>query len=216
MMNNWNRYELAQLLEYFIHKDKERASLVIEKKVEDQLPVLIKVIRQLENNHKEIGLSMSDIVELGNLLECTSYKETALKNWVKREIKMFIGIPQVGKKYSVQQAALLFIVKDLKTILDFDAIRKVLSYVFNNPMDRSDDHLSPMDFFLTYSKMYEQLMKNEKVLTDAVVTDAVFQHVNKLTIPDDEKENVTKAFIVALLSTRATYIQGMAMQYVTE
>ena len=37
-----------------------------------------------------------------------------MQNWVKRDIKEMIGSPQKGKKYSIEQAALLFIVEDLK------------------------------------------------------------------------------------------------------
>ncbi|WBL15022.1 DUF1836 domain-containing protein [Sutcliffiella sp. NC1] len=215
MNNDWSRYELALLLQYLLHGEKERVELLLQHKKVEELPVVLrKVLQQIADKNKELGLSMSEIVELGNMLECSFYKETSLKNWVKREIKQFIGVPHVGKKYSIHQAALLYIVKDLKTILDFDLIRHVLALVFNNPMDRSDDHLSPADFFLQYAQMYEKLMVKEKVLTETVVSKEVEEYVMTLRVGDEQKEHIAVAFKTALLSTRASYLRGTALKYI--
>ncbi len=75
---------------------------------------------------KEYGLSTNEIVELGNLCELTSLKSTAIQNWVKRDIKDLIGHPELGKKYSIEQAVILLIVRDLKSIYDFEHIRAIL------------------------------------------------------------------------------------------
>lgn len=215
MNNDWSRYELALLLQYLLHGEKERVELLLQNKRVEELPVVLrKLLQQIADQNKELGLSMSEIVELGNMLECSFYKETSLKNWVKREIKQFIGAPHVGKKYSIQQAALLYIVKDLKTILDFDLVRHVLALVFNNPMDRSDDHLSPADFFLQYAQMYEKLMVKEKVITESVVSEVVEEYVMTLSVDDEQKERIAIAFKTALLSTRASYLRGTALMYI--
>ena len=215
MNNDWSRYELALLLQYLQHGEKERVELLLQNKKAEELPVVLrKLLQQIAHKNKELGLSMSEIVELGNMLECSFYKETSLKNWVKREIKQFIGAPHVGKKYSIQQAALLYIVKDLKTILDFDLVRHVLALVFNDPMDRSDDHLSPADFFLQYAQMYEKLMVKEKVLTESVVSEVVEEYVMTLSVDDEQKERIAIAFKTALLSTRASYLRGTALMYI--
>src|SRR5690606_37876718 len=72
----------------------------------------------------EKGLSLNEIVALGNQIEYTHISVTSVQNWVKRDIKDHIGTPRIGRKYSLDQAALLFIVEDLKTTLDFQSIHK--------------------------------------------------------------------------------------------
>ncbi|MCC2526814.1 DUF1836 domain-containing protein [Bacillus sp. 2CMS4F] len=96
---------------------------------------------------KEYGLSTNEIVELGNLCELTSLKSTAIQNWVKRDIKDLIGHPELGKKYSVEQAVILLIVRDLKSIYDFEHIRAILKVAFNTISDRSDDVISPLAYY---------------------------------------------------------------------
>lgn len=46
-----------------------------------------------------------------------------MQNWVKRDIKRNDWLSSKREKYSIEQAALLFIVEDLKTALDFESIR---------------------------------------------------------------------------------------------
>src|SRR5581483_9440841 len=105
----------------------------------------------------DIGFSLNEIGALGNQIEHTSFSVTALQNWVKRDLKDMIGAPQRGKKYSIEQAALLFIVEDLKTALDFDSIRKLLSLIVNDPSDRDDDLISPIRLYAAYSSLFEAL-----------------------------------------------------------
>ncbi|MES9769035.1 DUF1836 domain-containing protein [Bacillus altitudinis] len=87
----------------------------------------------------EHGLSTNEIVELGNLCELTSLKSTAIQNWIKRDIKDMIGHPELGKKYSIDQVVILLIVRDLKSVFDFDSIRMILSALFNTITDRHEE-----------------------------------------------------------------------------
>ncbi|MFJ5963669.1 DUF1836 domain-containing protein [Bacillus sp. NPDC093026] len=103
----------------------------------------------------EHGLSTNEIVELGNLCELTSLKSTAIQNWIKRDIKDMIGHPELGKKYSIDQVVLLLIVRDLKSVFDFDTIRMILSALFNTITDRSDDIISPMRFYEAYAHVLD-------------------------------------------------------------
>ena len=50
-----------------------------------------------------------------------------MQNWVKRDIKEMIGSPQ-KKKYSIEQAALLFIVEDLKQHLILNPFVAITPY----------------------------------------------------------------------------------------
>ncbi|USY30370.1 DUF1836 domain-containing protein [Bacillus safensis] len=99
----------------------------------------------------EHGLSTNEIVELGNLCELTSLKSTAIQNWIKRDIKDMIGHPELGKKYSIDQVVILLIVRDLKSVFDFDTIRMILSALFNTITDRTDDIISPIRFYEAYA-----------------------------------------------------------------
>ena len=64
------------------------------------------------------------------------------------------------KKYSIEQAALLFIVEDLKTALDFESIRKLLRLIVNDPADRSDDLINPVHLYGAYSSLFEELNRD--------------------------------------------------------
>ncbi len=103
----------------------------------------------------EHGLSTNEIVELGNLCELTSLKSTAIQNWIKRDIKDMIGHPELGKKYSIDQVVILLIVRDLKSVFDFDAIRTILSALFNTITDRTDDIISPIRFYEAYAHVLD-------------------------------------------------------------
>lgn len=105
------------------------------------------IIRYERKKQKtEHGLSTNEIVELGNLCELTSLKSTAIQNWIKRDIKDLMGHPELGKKYSIDQAVILLIVRDLKSVYDFETIRPILKMIFNTITDRSDDIVSPLRF----------------------------------------------------------------------
>ncbi|MFS0654384.1 DUF1836 domain-containing protein [Bacillus sp. 179-C3.3 HS] len=103
----------------------------------------------------EHGLSTNEIVELGNLCELTSLKSTAIQNWIKRDIKDMIGHPELGKKYSIDQVVILLIVRDLKSVFDFDAIRTILTALFNSITDRTDDIISPIRFYEAYARILD-------------------------------------------------------------
>lgn len=170
----------------------------------------------LKKRKENIGFTMSNIVWLGNQLESTNYTESALKNWVKREIKGYIGAPQVGRKYSVQQVAMLFIVKDLKVLLDFETIRKVLSSVFNNPVDREDDIISPIKYYESYAILYEKLIHNGLLSEEQIKKEIVVFLEKEDGYSDVEKNKIFRALIVAILAVRTNYLKAWAKRYVTD
>lgn len=110
-------------------------------------------------NHKPFprGLSTNEIVALAKLCELTSLKSSSIQNWIKRDIKELIGAPELGKKYSIEQAAILLIVRDLKSVFDFDTIRHLLMTLFNTITDRSDDLISPLSYYTAYGKILENI-----------------------------------------------------------
>lgn len=99
-------------------------------------PILQKIIK---GGHVK-GFSLGEIASLGHLIEYSTLTVTAMQNWVKRDFKEYLGSPKEGKKYSVNQAALLFIIDDLKSALNFESIRQLFQLMFLKP-DRDDDDL---------------------------------------------------------------------------
>ncbi|MEA3321328.1 MAG: DUF1836 domain-containing protein [Bacillota bacterium] len=207
MEKEWTRMYLAEFL-----RKLEQGTLSVEKG--QDMPKSFQNL-SFKKGKEEVGLTMSDIVWLGNQLESAHYTEPALKNWVKREIKEYIGGPQVGRKYSIQQAALLFIVKDLKVLLDFEAIRKVLGSVFNNPVKREDDIISPLKFYQGYACLYEQLMQKTDLLTESSIKREIEQFVeNDEGFPVEDKEKIFDAMMVATLAVRTNFLKAWAQRYV--
>ncbi|UAL53867.1 MULTISPECIES: DUF1836 domain-containing protein [Metabacillus] len=175
---------------------------------DDVLPDFIK-------NHKPFprGLSTNEIVALAKLCELTSLKSTSIQNWIKRDIKELIGAPELGKKYSIEQAAILLIVRDLKSVFDFDTIRQLLMSLFNTISDRSDDLISPLTYYAAYGEILERMESitvfslsehemEEEILKKIEASRDVFQDLsNELWI------QVKSILTVTVLSVLASYLQ---------
>ncbi|MEF7654819.1 MULTISPECIES: DUF1836 domain-containing protein [Bacillus cereus group] len=185
-------------------------------------PIFEKLIK-IEDT--DVGFSLNEIVALGNQIENTSFSVTAMQNWVKRDIKEMIGSPQKGKKYSIEQAALLFIVEDLKTALDFESIRKLLRLIVNDPADRSDDLINPVHLYGAYSSLFEELNQGNCLqlnATDTVHTieNIVKEKADKIAskfdqVNNEQREAIRNAIIIATLSVHTAYVQMLAKRYVT-
>ena len=106
------------------------------------------------------------------------------------------------KKYSIEQAALLFIVEDLKTALDFESIRKLLRLIVNDPADRSDDLINPVHLYGAYSSLFEELNQGNCLQLNA--TDTIH------TI-----ENIVKKELIKLQASSIRLITSNVKQSVT-
>lgn len=189
-------------------------------------PAIFDKLIKLNNNQGYVGLSINDIANLGEQIEYTSFSKTAVQNWVKRDAKDIIGKPAHGKKYSLEQAAIIFIVEDLKTTLDFESIRGLLQMIFNQPENRSDDIIDPLVFYKGYSSIFEELGSEDyqilfahdkyKVienLVDEKVNDFISETVSHLN--DEHKLIVKHTMIIAIFSVRACYFHHLSKQYAT-
>ncbi|MFB9762745.1 MULTISPECIES: DUF1836 domain-containing protein [Bacillaceae] len=185
-------------------------------------PIFEKLVKTEE---LDIGFSLNEIGALGNQIQHTSFSVTALQNWVKRDLKDMVGPPQRGKKYSIEQAALLFIVEDLKTALDFDSIRKLLSLIVNDPSDRDDDLISPIRLYSAYSSLFEKLNFREATAAsggDAII--AIEQEIEARaadwanSFPNlhaNQREAVRNVIVIAALSVHTAHFQMLAKRYVS-
>ncbi|MBU5442967.1 DUF1836 domain-containing protein [Paenibacillus sp. MSJ-34] len=190
-------------------------------------PIFAKIIK---SNQREEGFSLNDIVSLGNQIEYTNFSVTSAQNWVKRDIKDVLGSPKVGKKYSVDQAAVLFIVEDLKSTLDFDSIRKLLTYVFLHPDDETDDLINPLQLYSAYSSIFEELdANNDQVLDvsghesgrknhDHMMENLIKQRASEYAgslhgLRPEQREAVRNILVVAMVSVQASYFQTLAKRF---
>ncbi len=186
----------------------------------------------IKMNQQDGGFSLTDIVSLGNQVEYTNFSITSVQNWVKRDLKEVLGIPKAGKKYTVDQAAILFIVEDMRTSLDFDSIRKLLTMVFNNPYDDTDDLISPVELYCAYSTIFEELDRNNDQVLDIhgheadrknhdhmlenLMKQRADEFANTLTgLNDGQIEAISNAIVIAMVSVQTSFFQTLAKRFLT-
>jgi hypothetical protein len=178
----------------------------------------------LKSKKIEFGFSLNEIVSLANQIEYTTLSSSAVQNWVKRDIKELVGSPLLGKKYTVEQAATLLIVKDLKASLDFESIRKILTLVFNNPEDRSDDIIDPIDLYSAYSSVFDKVhhqpvpqVKSAGSMNDWMdqfikdECDAILPSFKNLN--EENLNIVLNVLLVTALTVQAAYYQSATKRY---
>jgi len=170
-------------------------------------------------SHLEYGLSTNEIVSLANLCELTSLKSTSIQNWIKRDIKELIGQPELGKKYSIEQAAMLLIVKDLKTTFDFEKIRNVLTEVFNTLSDRSDDLMSPITFYGIYGSILESLdtfSESDSTLEEQIDNQIKFSPRISSNLTEDQFHTIRRILVTTVLAVLASHLQTRAQLYIND
>ncbi|SDD99352.1 protein of unknown function [Paenibacillus sp. UNCCL117] len=188
------------------------------------------VFEKLLKTDRIDGLSLQEIVALGNQIEYTNYSITSVQNWVKRDFKEFLGAPQAGKKYSLQQAALLFIIEDLKGNLDFESIRSLFHIIFRKPEVEHDDLIRPLDLYVAYTHLFEELdqnndqmldvqgheegKRNHDVLMENMLRIRSDQYVGQLAeLTPEQREAVRNVVFIAMVSIQTAYFHSLARQY---
>lgn len=160
------------------------------------------------------GFSLHEIADLGGLLEFSTLSASAMQNWVKRDFKPYFQCPGAGKKYSLEQTAMLLMIDDLKANLDFDSIRRLFAIMFQS------SSLSPLSIFAFYSGMYEEL--NRQKAWDSLHTELLEKTVREQaaktasTVTDltaEQKEAVRNILFVAVISVQAGRLQALARRY---
>nr|WP_239094209.1 DUF1836 domain-containing protein [Bacillus sp. B15-48] len=189
--------------------------------IETEIPLIFIKLIKLEKH--QIGFSINEIVQLGNQIEFSNLSSTTVQNWVKRDVKELIGPPQLGKKYTIDQVATLFIVEDLKACLDFDSIRKTLRLIFNNPTDRSDDVVGPLHFYRAYAAVFEKLHRCRPNVNmplyaqiEQYVQEGAREQVELLKdVKDEQKDIVMNVLLTTTFTVFAAYYQTLTQKYVT-
>jgi len=186
-------------------------------------PIFEKLIKMTAHSS---GFSLNEIIALGNQIEYSHYSITSVQNWVKRDFKDLISVPDHGKKYSIDQAALIFMIDDLKATLDFDSIRKLLIIVFSLSETKAR-FVSPLQIYTAYTSIFEQLDKNnDQVLDlsghesgkrnqDHILENMIKQKADEyaaslVEVTEREREAISNLVFIAMLSVQTSYFQSMA------
>ena len=192
--------------------------------VETSLPPIFEKL--IKMTARSTGFSLNEIIALGNQIEYSHYSITSVQNWVKRDFKDLISVPDHGKKYSIDQAALIFMIDDLKATLDFDSIRKLLTIVFSQS-ETGARIVSPLQIYAAYTSIFEQLDKNnDQVLDlsghesgkrnqDHILENMIKQKADEyaaslVEVTAREREAISNLVFIAMLSVQTSYFQSMA------
>lgn len=192
--------------------------------------ILPPVVEKLIKGNELKGLSLHEIADLGQLIEYSNLSITSMQNWVKRDFKRYFDCPKAGKKYSLNQAALLFIIDDLKSNLDFESIRKLLEIVLNKPDDETADIRGPLELYASYTSMFEELDSNNDqlldisghlrgnphrdLLTEQVLRSSANQFASRLpNLSDQQRESVRNLLLIAVISIQTSYFHSISRQY---
>ncbi|MFC0273533.1 DUF1836 domain-containing protein [Metabacillus herbersteinensis] len=190
-----------------------------QKLSQTKLHSLLKKLEKKRIRHEEFGLSTNEIVTLANMCELTSLKSTSIQNWIKRDVKELIGAPDLGKKYSIDQVAILLIVRDLKAVFDFETIRNLLTIVFNNLSDRSDDLVSPIVFYETYSTILDQLERmpgisvGNQVIEEKIIYEVELYKHSFLELTTKQWNQIRNILVMTILAVLTSHIQTRALSY---
>lgn len=218
------RKAMADLL-LSLKNHQRRPIEVLEKEwgreiISTNLPTVFSKVLKVKD--ETIGFSINEIVALGNLIEFTNFSSTAVQNWVKRDVKELIGPPQLGKKYTIEQAAMLLIVEDLKPSLNFHSISEILRLVFNNIADRSDDVIDPIDLYAAYATIIDHLhtlkdnLRIGKEIED-VIKNRAQQYVSQLVYLDKSQQKIIHHILIVItLSVFSAYYQSLTKKHLDQ
>ena len=192
---------------------------------QNELPVIVQKIMQ---GRIPKGLSLGDIAALGSHIEYSTLTVTAMQNWVKRDFKDYLGSPRQGKKYSMNQAALLFMIDDLKAALDFESIRQLFHQLSLRPERDDDDLIEPAQLYKAYAGLFETIkcnpsfqnhQMNARYLTcgkswkDCVIEDSTEGMMKRLAhLTRTQSEAVWNTIFIAAISVQTCYFQSLARQ----
>ncbi|MBE4909493.1 DUF1836 domain-containing protein [Bacillus luteolus] len=177
---------------------------------------LLSILKKFKRRgNSTYGFSLNEIATIGNQIEFAGVTSTAVANWVKRDVKDLIGSPLNGKKYSIDQAVIILIVEDLKMVLDFDSIRKVLSLVFNNLEDRHDDLIDPVSFYNGYAFIYDKVSQTTLGTSDKTrVEKEAHKYIeDHCTLQPQEQEIVKNVMVLAIFAVHASAYKMRAHHY---
>lgn len=195
--------------------------------VSTELPPIME--RMLRGNVVK-SFSLQEIAALGKRIEYSHLSLTAIQNWVKRDFKAYFDSPKMGRKYSLSQAALIFIIDDLKSNLDFVSIQKLFKIVFLEEDNETDDLIGPIDLYAAYAAMFEELdanndqlmdtaghvkgSRNQDTLTENAVLTVAERYASSIpNLSAKQREALRSILFIAAISIQTSYFHSLARRY---
>ncbi|MCR2803734.1 DUF1836 domain-containing protein [Paenibacillus soyae] len=187
--------------------------------------ILPPIVEKLMRSGERKGFSLHEISDLGQLLDFSTLSVTSMQNWVKRDFKPYFQCPGAGKKYSLNQTAMLLMIDDLKANLDFESIRGLFAILFPLPdepkkCDEYANGITPLNLFAFYSGLYEDLnllnawdSLNGELLEQKVRERAARTASAMPALPERQRKAVRNILFVAVVSVQAAKLQSMARRY---
>ncbi|REK76212.1 DUF1836 domain-containing protein [Paenibacillus paeoniae] len=182
-------------------------------------PIAEKLMRCSERR----GFSLHEIADLGHLLDFSTLSVTSMQNWVKRDFKLYFHCPHAGKKYSLDQTALLLMIDDLKANLDFETIRRLFAMLFRE-CDESGKPgpagITPLVLFDRYTDLFHLLDQrklwdtmNGAQLEQTVWKEAAKSAETMTVLSAEQKAALHHMLFVAVISIQAARLQALARRY---
>ncbi|MDQ6419002.1 DUF1836 domain-containing protein [Paenibacillus sp. LHD-117] len=182
------------------------------------------IAMKLMKNGERKGLSLHEIAELGQLTEFASPSATSMQNWVKRDFKAYFACPQAGKKYSPGQAALLYMIDDLKASLDFESVRSLFAILFGKPECAGGDPqkplIAPVALYSCYAGLYEEIkaLSRSGARSGSQLEEIVRSRADKtagqlVQGTEQEREALRNILLVAVISVQSAFCQALARRY---
>ncbi|WP_168120657.1 DUF1836 domain-containing protein [Paenibacillus sp. HB172176] len=179
------------------------------------------IVEKLMRCGERKGLSLQEIAELGGLIEFSALTATSMQNWVKRDFKSYFDSPKAGKKYSLNQAALLFIIDDLKSNLDFESIRGFFAHLLpstDGDGRKSSAWIEPIAFLECYAAIFQRLdghvigrcsLEGDRhIRMQAKAAAETLDGLNGI-----QRAAAGNLLAVAVISIQSSYFQTLARQY---
>lgn len=196
------------------------------------LPEMPHIIEKLLKGTPFTGFSLHEIADLGHLIEHSNVSITSIQNWVKRDFKEMFITTKEGRKYAVNQAALLYIIDDLKSTLDFLSIRKLFQTLFfsEHQVRGAYELIEPIQFYHIYATMFEEMDGNNDQVFDIVGHGAagrsqdsllekmVQGHADRITqqltyLSQVQQKIVSNVLVIASLSVQTSYLHSISKKY---
>lgn len=208
------------------HRDQVDSGMALPAFLSTDWPA---VLEKLIKGQGIKGVSLQEAATLGARVEYSSLSITAMQNWVKRDFKPFFESPKAGKKYSLEQAALLYIIDDLKASLDFESIRQLFERLFGCVEEgRCRPLLGALEFYLAYSSIFEDMDADGDQILDsgpeqsgdgaasleARVREAAKAYIGGLErLSELERVTLENMLLIAVFSVQAAYFHALTRRY---
>ncbi|HEX3015323.1 MAG TPA: DUF1836 domain-containing protein [Desulfobacteria bacterium] len=150
-------------------------------------------------------MMLAQVVDVANLVTSNELTSTHIQNWVRRK---YIPNP-VKKKYSRDQVANILLINELRSILSLEQVSQLLAFVNLDPLETSDDRISPAKLYRHYGEIFdgakEEWQKSLQQLEQEVQATLAGEE-----LADQDRETVATTLVILTLLARANFYKQIA------